>query len=56
MPRSAEEHFKLIMALQVADLAVQLANARAFVETLEADLATRPVAPPPARPTRTPST
>lgn len=47
MPHTAEEHFKMILGLTVADLAAQLATARATIEALDAQLAVLVAASPP---------
>lgn len=47
MPHTATEHFKMLMGLNVADLAEQLALARAEIEALKAQLAQ---VPPPIAP------
>lgn len=39
MPHTPEEHFKMIVGLELANLAAQLATARAEIETLQEQLA-----------------
>lgn len=39
MPHTPEEHFKMIVGLQLADCAAQLATARATIEALTEDIA-----------------
>jgi len=39
MPHTPEEHFKMIVGLELANLAAQLATARAEIEALQEQLA-----------------
>jgi len=39
MPHTPEEHFKMIVGLELANLAAQLATARAEMEALQDELA-----------------
>jgi plasmid maintenance system antidote protein VapI len=47
MAHTPEEHFKMILGLTVADLAAQLATARATIEQLQEQIATLTTPPPP---------
>jgi hypothetical protein len=56
MPHTPEEHFRMILGLTVADLAAQLATARATIEQLQEEALARGGPPGDAEASRTAAT
>jgi len=54
MPHTPEEHFKMIVGLELANLAAQLATARAEMEALQDELAKQAAWRAPKKPKKPP--